>query len=660
MTRRAKTGIDWSYWLASDRVLDPYLIWADVTRFAMCGDADVTQTLPFVMEAAVDLQLSPGGLPPPLQRVRVPPAYLDAKECPSSRFFTAQVRLRDLDALLRSHELVSRFQLSVARPGRQPSSHMDEEDFPPKPLAPSHRQPAGLMDFATVVGVIDDGCPFAHSNLSDRSGRTRVRYLWDQGASVSEESASPTWERPNGFPNGLETRGATLDRYKARFAQGNVYAALGMDRITGRRRTHGNAVCHLGAGGHVPVDMTDRTAAAIPDSQLPVVFVQLPLRTVADTTGGSIGYHVLDALHYIVARANDLAVSTGAPASCRTVINLSYGSVAGPHDGTSLVESAIADFLVRHDKTSLVVAAGNSNLDALHVELFVPAQGTRVVDWMVGPDNPLESYLEIWWPQGVDLDDMEVGLACDGKEDSVIATIGSMATDDAADPRCAVVFCRKVAQGLHGTMTLLAIRATRGERRAQPGRWKVSIHNRGQKGVRGVHLWVERNDLVLGQHRRQQSLLAKTPPRRDARQTMTLASMSNIDVNQWFGTRKTARYLVVGASRLSDGARADYSSTGPTRQAEREGTDGLAPADVGSAQTGLLVHGPLDGQWTRAAGSSAAAAVATRQLAGDFERSARPSKAPGSGSKLRVRELSKGDEDGWFRLELEGRKEVTP
>jgi len=659
MIGRATTGIDWSAWLVKDRVLDPYLIWADVTKFAMCGDADVTQALPFVLEGAVGLHLDQPRLPGPLQSVRVSEAYLGTKEARGSRFFTAQIAVQDVEALLRSDALISRFQLSVARPGRQPLSHMDDVDLPPKPLAPGHRQQAGAIDFATVVGIIDDGCPFAHSNLSDWSGRTRVRYLWDQGATVAASVASPAWIRPNGFPNGLETRAATLNAYKARFAQGNVYAALGMDRITGRRRTHGNAICHLAAGGQAPVDMTNRTTAAIPDSQLPIVFVQLPLRTVADTTGGSIGYHVLDALHYIAARANDLAASTDAPASCRTVINLSYGSAAGPHDGTSLVERAIADFLLRHDRTSLVVAAGNSNLDALHVELSVPAKRTRVVDWMVGPDNPLESYLEVWWPNGVDLDDVEVELACDGNDDGVVATFGSMATDDAAEPRCAVVFCKKVAQGLNGTMTLLAIRATRGERCAQPGRWKVSIHNRGQKAVQGVHLWVERNDLVLGQRRRQQSLLAKTPPRRDARATMTLASMSNIDVHEWFGTRKTTRYLVVGASRLSDGGRADYSSTGPTRQAKREGTDGLAPADVGFAQPGLLVHGPFDGQWTRTAGSSAAAAVATRQLAGDFERSARPSKAPGSGSTLVVRELSEGDEDGWFRLELEGRNGVT-
>ena len=93
----------------------------------------------------------------------------------------------------------------------EPLSHMDDVDLPPKPLAPGHRQQAGAIDFATVVGIIDDGCPFAHSNLSDWSGRTRVRYLWDQGATVAASVASPAWIRPNGFPNGLETRPAQSD-----------------------------------------------------------------------------------------------------------------------------------------------------------------------------------------------------------------------------------------------------------------------------------------------------------------------------------------------------------------------------------------------------------------------------------------------------------------
>ena len=384
MRARVTTGIDWGAWLTTDRILDPYLIWADVTKFAMCGDIDLTRPLPFVLEAADDLRLDQHGLPEPLHRLQVPGAYLGKKERGSPRFFTAQVDVQDVEALVRSDSLVRRFQLGVARPGRQPLSRMDDVDLLPRPVAPANRVPQGAIDAATIIGIIDDGCPFAHSNLSDESGHTRVRNIWDQGTKVTPSAASTVWRTPHEFPNGLETSAGALNDYMARFAKNNVYAALGLDRITGRRRTHGTAICHLAAGGHTPVDMTGRTADGVADIQLPIVFVQLPLRTVADTTGGSIGYHVLDALHYIAARANDLAASTNAPASCRTVINLSYGSVAGPHDGTSLVERAIADFLRRHDRTSLVVAAGNSNLDALHLELSVPAHGAHVIDWMVG------------------------------------------------------------------------------------------------------------------------------------------------------------------------------------------------------------------------------------------------------------------------------------
>lgn len=279
-----------------------------------------------------------------------------------------------------------------------------------------------------------------------------------------------------------------------------------------------------------------------------------------------------------------------------------------------------------------------------------------MLGWMVGPDNPLESYLEIWWPPGIALDAVDVELSCVGMKTGVRASLGSVATDRATSPHCAVVFCKRVVQGLNGTMTLLAVRATRGTNAAQPGVWQVSVTNRGAAPVQGVHVWAERNDLVLGRRRRQQSMLLKTPPPRTVTSTMSLASMSNIDVKKAFGVHYTTRYLVVGASRLSDGKRSEYSSTGPSRRTRRKGTDGLAPADVGSAQPGLLVAGAFDGIWTRTSGSSAAAAVITRQLAADLERYARKASGrasptgPTVGSELNVVKLPEPDDDGWFRL----------
>ena len=137
-----------------------------------------------------------------------------------------------------------------------------------------------------------------------------------------------------------------------------------------------------------------------------------------------------------------------------------------------------------------------------------------------------------------------------------------------------------------------------------------------------------------------------------------------------------AREQAAGAGlRLEEGAHALRRDHGgrvqPHRVAPFLGHEDLAlGTDVGEPRTVAartnarsqdLWAVPTDSPAPSAKGRGRlAAAVATRQLAGDFERLGRRGKAPASGSKLKVRELPKGDEDGWFRLELEGRKEVAP
>ena len=403
-------GIQWEALLGSDRALDPYLIWADATGFAAIGGLPSNGTFPFLIEAEATA-LGSKGLAAPLEVVSVAPAYLNGAPKTGSTFFTAEVPVGSVAALVRERSIL-RFQLSAPRSATLPPRGMGHPDRTPTRIGRSApRGRSATREVHTVVGIIDDGCPFAHRNLADRERRTRVCFLWDQGAKLSRPGP---WRPVADLGRGVDVTGKTLDAYTATFGRARVYPALGVDRITGRVRTHGTAICHLAAGRRVPMDLNGRRAAEDDASDLPIVFVQLPLRTVADTTGGSIGFHVLDALHYIHARATDLAKArSGTAAPPRVVVNLSYGSAAGPHDGTSLVERALVSFLQAHDKVSLLVAAGNSNRDPIHLEFSMPASLHRYIEIAIGPDHDLESYLEIWWPNGVDRsEERRVGKEC--------------------------------------------------------------------------------------------------------------------------------------------------------------------------------------------------------------------------------------------------------
>jgi len=130
-----------------------------------------------------------------------------------------------------------------------------------------------------------------------------------------------------------------------------------------------------------------------------LIGVQLPHWATAETSGGWLTPVVLDALIYILDRADKVAARDGTT-SLPVVVNLSYGKIAGPHDGTELLESAI-DQLIASRPTPLrvVLPAGNHYLARCHTcfELRTADQ-IETLQWRVQPDNRSASFMEIWLP----------------------------------------------------------------------------------------------------------------------------------------------------------------------------------------------------------------------------------------------------------------------
>ena len=105
----------------------------------------------------------------------------------------------------------------------------------------------------------------------------------------------------------------------------------------------------------------------------PIVCVQLPARTTANTSGGDLSPYAADALWYIRDRADDIGRSLGLH-PLPVVINFSYGAIGGPHDGTSDLE-LLMDALIRERMAvhgvplEIVLPAGNSHLLRCHAEI---------------------------------------------------------------------------------------------------------------------------------------------------------------------------------------------------------------------------------------------------------------------------------------------------
>lgn len=630
------SNVAWAYQLMERVRIDPYLIWADVTKFAyLSGGKEALAKIPVILELKTSAQeFAETVLDKKWDWIHIPQVYGKQESgLGQAKFCTAWFEPAAFSQRDQLSQYVERFELGLAIATERGLAIATESEYPPESEQPG-LEPGLLQDAAgalqAVIAVIDDGLAVAHERFwgwRGKPGATRVRYFWQQDGAEWVPGFGYGKERSQSEINNAvrdSTHGAMID-------EDEVYRLLGASKPFARTGTHGTSVMDLACGASSEEQARE---AAIRDTD--IVCVALPRETTADTSGASLAFHVLNALRYILDRVDRLA-----PARDKgfgfvpVVVNLSYGRFAGPHDGSSMLERAIDELIeirARDKKPNLAVVlpAGNSRLSRCHAKSKVPRKprdDCTEFHWHILPDDATPSFMEIWpTPRKVAKFDVQVVTPC-GVESAWVPSGQIVTWPSPTGPLCMVSNLDRVATG-DGAMALVCVAPT--IRRpwetaatvAPAGIWRVRVRNAGSAPL-SVDAWIQRDDAVRGfpPRGRQSHFVDPNYERFDhaGREVETDpedgpgTSYIKRDGTQ-NGIATGDRTIVVGGYRKSDGAAASYSSSGVGQ--EVRGPDALAVCERSAGRAGVLTAGTRSGGSKVAInGTSAAAPQVARWIA---------------------------------------------
>lgn len=653
------TGIDYNRPGAADG-LDPYLVWSDVGGFAnlrrpgqKAGDTShIPAWLPILVEMVPGARLADLLTPERTIFLSVEPAYsrrADAQAqqvlpARATREFFAEFASGRLLTLIKRIELdLPQDALPVDHQTAAPDAGFTEKTSGRKVVSAASAATPALLT-GKVIAFIDDGCAFAHANFQQGSAAsvtTRVKRLWDQNERVATSPHAP----PVGFTEGRAFTDADLQAlivartYNGVVDEDAVYAdfAVGTrDKVNRlrQRSAHGTHVMDLACGPHFLQDtMCTRPGkpAANPTweratddaSSAPIIFVQLPMRTVQSTSGkGTLTADVLNALQYI---------SDQCDAEAEIVVNVSWGTLAGPHDGSTILECGIDSQIAANPpgRLRVVVPAGNGFQSRTHAHLSLAPRESQTLRWQVPADDATESYLELWMqtddqvtvtitlPNGDSLPAISQGLVYKFVDTSQpfsdpISIIGAN-------------YANSPPLGQNGKCVLLAIAPTTSLLASRPvaphGLWHITVTNAKDQPIEALDAYIERDDVAIGTRRGARQSYFDDPAYRvhDTEDLATPPPQAYAFREGIFnGIGNGSRIVRVGGVRESDMSVAEYSPTGLYALAARPGTqpqvDHFATSEESRTLHGVRAAGTRSGGVARLSGTSDAAPQIARDL----------------------------------------------
>lgn len=185
----------------------------------------------------------------------------------------------------------------------------------------------------------------------------------------------------------------------------------------------------------------------------------------------------------------------------RLVVNISLGTHAGPHDGSSLVERLL-DHHAKRDV--LVLAAGNAAGRRGHAEARLAAGAAHTLHWVVPERDPTQSFLEIWYrAEGHEgaAGEIRFGIEHDGVAPVHLAGAGAAPLRQRDGTLSGAVVHVPPCPGQPSGRLWMALAPTQpGAMSGAPvplaapgGTWRITVRHDGP-GVLELHAWIERDE----------------------------------------------------------------------------------------------------------------------------------------------------------------------
>jgi hypothetical protein len=477
------------------------------------------------------------------------------------------------------------------------------------PVVPQKEIPVNSViccDGKTVLAVIDDFVAYRHPEFSVNK-KSRIVAVWDQdpirAASQYWKTSSPA--QPSNVPFGAE-----------------FSPSMGSDaypKILGRE-THGTGVAGVLGGKTTPsYRLTRHDASRDPSrwgevadaaSSAPIIAVHLPSATVRDTSGATLTSHVLYALHYIIARCAPTA---------NVVVNLSYGTMGGPHDDSEILANAIAHLTtLMAGRLTVYIASGNSRELKGHANFDLKPASSQLLSWKLMPECRTSSLMDIWLPAGATgavaitltspIGDTCTASLLNGASFAELKNSSGFTVGRISCPAASPLGEGRAWARIFVLPTALGVKF-----HAPHGIWKILIQS--ENAIANVHAWIERNDTAPGYRvRSYQSRFMDSNYLKYASHPGLVKDTvkSYIKRRGTLNGRATHRDLnVVGAYCLSNQRLSTYSSTGD-RGYVRAPTM-TAPGDESRSLPGIRVIAIGGVDTVRLRGTSISSPIAARE-----------------------------------------------
>lgn len=224
-----------------------------------------------------------------------------------------------------------------------------------------------------VVGIIDAPFDYKHGDFTDAFGNTRIQYLWDQNT----EGTHPAM-----YAYGNECDSTQLAEGTCAHDDIDYYYSHGTG-VTGTAAGSGNA--------------TGNYRGVAPNAD--IVLVSLDF-------GSDFLSNAVDAVAYIFEKADAM----GKPC----VINTSFGTYTGSHDGQDITAQAIAELINEKPGRAVVSAAGNAGNAKIHLGYEVTS--TPQFTWFSKLSYTNAVYFQVW-ADSADFDDVNFSISADDPAD---------------------------------------------------------------------------------------------------------------------------------------------------------------------------------------------------------------------------------------------------